>query len=92
MFGHLKESIGELLYDTLTIAHDLRNRIAHDPATARTPINRIADALGVPPAEWKGLSVGRLLREYPAGSSFDESYFETFLQAYEDFADFYARY
>jgi hypothetical protein len=92
IFGNLKESIGEVLYQTLTIAHQLRNRIAHDPAIARTPINEIAIALGVPPAERRGLSVGRLLREYPVGSTFDESYFEIFLEAYEDFAELYARY
>ena len=92
MFANLKESIGEVLYDTLTIAHELRNRIAHDPAIARTPINKIAVKLGVPPAERKGLSVGRLLREYPVGSLFDDSYFEIFLEAYQDFADLYARY
>jgi hypothetical protein len=91
-FGALRENIGEPLYEILTVAHDLRNRVAHDPATAHSPITEMAIKLGVPNTERKGLSVGRLLREYPAGSNFSESYFETFLQAYEDFAGMYATY
>jgi hypothetical protein len=69
-FGNLRENIGEPLYEILTVAHDLRNRVAHDPATAHSPITTIAIKLGVPSIERKGLSVGRLLRECPTGKHF----------------------
>lgn len=91
-FGDLRNTIGEPLYQTLTVAHDLRNRVAHDPATAHSTIVEISQTLGIPQGELKGLSVGRLLRDYPKGGNFAESYFEIFLQAYEDFAGMYATY
>jgi hypothetical protein len=82
-FGDLRETIGEPLYQTLTVAHDLRNRVAHDPATAHSTIVEVSQTLGIPQAELKGLSVGRLLRDYPGGGNLSESYFEIFLQAYD---------
>ncbi|WP_043585091.1 hypothetical protein [Geminisphaera colitermitum] len=92
LFGDLRKALGDILFETLTVAHELRNRVAHDPATASTSISKLAASLGVPSTEMKGLSVGRLLLEYPKGCSLADSYFHILLDAYEEFAAVYELY
>lgn len=74
-------------YDRLNHAHRVRNRIAHPGKQARAQVNRLLGALGVPQASRKGLSMGRLLAEYPANNPANDRWFHRFLTAYRDYVD-----
>jgi hypothetical protein len=92
IFGNLKSNLGELLYDRLGEAHEIRNRIAHPPATANSTISKFAIKLGVPAKNTKFLSVGRLLMDYPSANLATERYFHIYLKAYFDFVTKYQNY
>lgn len=85
-FGNLINKVGEPAYKTLMSAHAVRNRIAHSGGTAQERFVRLLESDGIAPAERQGLSVGRYLREYPAGSMINDRHFNRFLAAYESFA------
>ena len=91
-FGNLKSNLDQQLYDRLEQAHGIRNRIAHDPATANSTIKRLAISLGVPAKNTKFLSVGRLLMDYPSANPATERYFHIYLKAYLDFVTKYENY
>lgn len=92
LFGDLHTNLGGVLYERLGDAHELRNRVAHDPSTARTSISAIAVKLGVPTAQTKFLSVGRLLTDYPNTNAGSNRYFHIFVQAFRGFALKYEAY
>jgi hypothetical protein len=85
-FGDFKSHTGAAVYDRLVQAHKVRNRMAHDPSVAIESINKLAAGLGVPLGHQNGLSVGRLLLEYPLGSTIKHRFFFVFLDAYEQCA------
>jgi len=82
-FGRLEKLIGKPTYDSLAHAHKVRNRIAHGGPKAVSDYNKILAQLGVPVGSRKGLSVGRLLMDYPHGSVLGSRNFDKFLAAYE---------
>lgn len=78
-------------YEWLNHAHRVRNRIAHPGNQARAQVNNLLGALSVPPSARQGLSMGRLLAEYPAGNPSDDRWFHRFLAAYSSYVDLVAR-
>lgn len=74
-------------YEWLNHAHRVRNRIAHPGEQARAQVNRLLQSLGVPQASRKGLSMGRLLAEYPTGSALNDRWFHRFLAAYYSYVE-----
>ena len=82
-FARLESKIGQQTYQRLGYAHTVRNRIAHDSGNAVTKYRKALSSLGVPPTSRKGLSVGRLLLEYPKAASADDRWFYRFLASYE---------
>lgn len=87
----LQANLGAQHYEWLNHAHRVRNRIAHPGEQARAQMNRLLGTLGVPPQSRKGLSMGRLLAEYPAGAAQTDKWFHRFLVAYRGFADLVER-
>jgi len=87
-FGAFKNKITPAVFVRLEQAKKIRNRIAHDPTMAREPINNLATELSVPTA---GMSIGRLLLEYPTGTGLADRYFFVFIKAFEDCAVAYMR-
>lgn len=85
-FGDLVNHVGENSYKTLMSAHTVRNRIAHSGGTAQERFVKLLESDGIAPAERQGMSVGRYLREYPAGAAGHDKHFNRFLAAYEVFA------
>lgn len=81
-FGRFEPIIGKPTYDTLSHAHKVRNRIAHGGPKAISDYNKILAQLGVPAGSRSGLSVGRLLMDYPTGSAIGDRWFNRFLAAY----------
>ena len=88
-FGRFESILGKPTYDTLIHAHKVRNRIAHGSPTAISDYNRILPQLHVPAGSRKGLSVGRLLMDYPASSAVGSRWFNRFLSAYREVVDKY---
>lgn len=74
-------------YEWLNHAHRVRNRIAHPGDQAKAQINRLLVALSVPSSARQGLSMGRLLAEYPASTSANDKWFHRFLAAYSSYVD-----
>ena len=89
LFGkrHWLATLGDNLpgdtYDWLTYAHRVRNRIAHPGEQAVAQTMKLLGTLGVPQASRSGLSMGRLLLEYPAANAPDDRWFHRFLTAYD---------
>lgn len=86
-FGRFATIVAQPTYDVLTHAHKVRNRVAHSGSKAVSEYNRILGQLGVPAASRKGLSVGRLLMDYPLGSAVGDRWFNRFVAAYERVVD-----
>lgn len=86
-FGRLAMVVTQPTYDVLAHAHKVRNRVAHSGSKAVSDYNRILNVLGVPAGSRKGLSVGRLLMDYPAGSAVGDRWFNRFVAAYEKVVD-----
>jgi len=84
-FGRLQENITPATFDILTRAHKVRNRIAHNGGKAVEEYTKILGTLGVPQASRQGLSVGRLLVDYPTGSAVTDRWFHRFAGAYDAF-------
>lgn len=85
-FGRLNVRLNKSTREDLTLAHLLRNRVGHDGNQARKKLETHLNRLHVPKNSRKGLSVGRLLLEYPAGSPQDERLFFVLLKGYNKFA------
>lgn len=88
-FGRFQEIIGKSAYDMLAHAHRVRNRIAHNSPKATSEYNKILGQLGVPAKSRKGLSVGRLLMDYPDTSGIGDRWFDRFLSTYEKVVEEY---
>lgn len=82
-FARLEYWIGATDYQRLSFAHKIRNRIAHSGPNARKDYSGILHQLTVPVAARKGLSVGRLLQDYPAAAAQNDRWFYRLLAAYE---------
>lgn len=85
-FGDLVDKLGHHTYRTLISAHTVRNRIAHDGGAAQTKFVKLLEGEGIPANERMGMSVGRYIRDYPAGSAKNDRNFFRYLAAYQDFA------
>ena len=85
-FGDLVDRLGPITYRTLVSAHTVRNRIAHDGGAAQTKFVKLLEGEGIPVNERMGMSVGRYIRDYPAGSARSDRNFFRYLAAYEAFA------
>lgn len=81
-FGRFEAILGKSTYDTLSHAHKVRNRIAHAGPKAISDYNKILAQLGVPTGARSGLSVGRLLMDYPNTTPVGDRWFNRFLAAY----------
>jgi hypothetical protein len=86
-FARLDRILGQQVYDRLCNAHVVRNRIAHSGGRASDEFRGILQPLNVPTQARQGMSVGRLLLEYPASSSRNDRWFHRFLQSYEILID-----
>jgi hypothetical protein len=83
-FARLIDHLGQADYDRLIQAHIVRNRIAHSGGKARKTFVGILGQLQVPEPQRQGLSVGRLLTEYPPGAGVNDRWFYRFLVSYEN--------
>lgn len=90
-FGRFEVILGKTTYDILAHAHKVRNRIAHGGPKASSDYNKILAQLGVPERARNGLSVGRLLMDYPNGSAVGDRWFNRFLAAYVKVVDEYEK-
>jgi len=81
-FARIDAEVGETTYQHLTVAHKLRNRVAHDSGKARTEYRKALGTLRVPPKSRPGTSVGRVLIEYPHTAPQDDRWFHRLLAAY----------
>ena len=90
-FARFEILVTKRTYDTLSHAHKVRNRVAHSGPKAASKYNTILAQLKVPTASRKGLSVGRLLLDYPEQSPVDERWFSRFLLAYGRVVDEFDR-
>ena len=88
-FARMDTRLGDPTYLRLTHAHKVRNRIAHAGGNASKDFNAILNDLGVPPASRRGLSVGRLLMDYPATAVADDRWFYRFIGAYRAMSEDY---
>lgn len=79
-FGDFPTHVTLPVYNRLLQAKKIRNRVAHDPAMAHESIAQLAQQLGVPS---NGMTVGRLLLDYPDHAPAAGRYFFIFLEAYE---------
>lgn len=85
-FGALVANLGNSTYEALVSAHTVRNRIAHDGGAASGKFVSLLEDGGIPKNERQGMSVGRYLCDYPAGSTPTDRNFFLYLAAYEAFA------
>jgi hypothetical protein len=81
-FARLEDRLGNVTYQRLVHAHKIRNRIAHSGGNASKDFNAILGVLGVPAGSRKGLSVGRLLMDYPTGTNANDRWFFRLTGAY----------
>jgi hypothetical protein len=86
-FARLRDNLPQDVYEWLTYAHRVRNRIAHPGGQAAAQTNKLLGNLGVPAASRKGISMGRLLLEYPVNAAANNRWFYRFIQAYEETAN-----
>lgn len=73
-------------YQRLIEAHTVRNRLAHSGGSAQVKYVKMLDGYGIPKKTRQGLSVGRLLQDYPVKNPKPRRYFYLYLSAYEEFA------
>jgi hypothetical protein len=90
-FGRFEAILTQPTFNVLAHAHKVRNRVAHSGSKAASDYNKIFGQLGVPAGSRKGLSVGRLLMDYPSGSALGDRWFNRFLAAYEKVVDEFDR-
>lgn len=81
-FARFEDLIGAQTLSLLTQAHRVRNRVAHSGDNAVREYRKILGQLHVPQRARKGLSVGRLLMEYPSTATVGDRWFNRFLGAY----------
>lgn len=86
-FASIHTTLGSGTYNRLVAAHLVRNRIAHSGGQAQAKFVKNLAAEGIAAAQRQGMSVGRYIRDYPAGSTSATNHFVLYLKAYEDFAD-----
>jgi len=86
-FARSYEILGSALYVRLTLAHRLRNRIAHPGPSTASAYRKALAGLGVPKRSRKGAGVGRVLVDYPLKSSTSDRCFHRLLDAYLEFAN-----
>ena len=91
-FARIDTRLESQTYLRLTQAHKVRNRIAHTEGKASAEFNAILGQLGVPLSSRRGLSVGRLLMDYPTTVQSDDRWFHRFIGAYRAMLDGYRRY
>ena len=91
-FARMEKRLGSQTYSRLALAHKVRNRIAHARGKASRDFNAILGQLRVPAGSRKGLSVGRLLMDYPTTVQADDRWFYRFVESYRATADDYHRY
>ena len=83
-FARLPEHIPETTLQRVTLAHKIRNHIAHSGTTA---YRDALSSLAVPARERKGCGPGRLLTDYPKTASNTDRWFFRFVNAYSEFAE-----
>lgn len=81
-FARLESRLGATTYLRLTQAHKVRNRVAHTGGSASKKFNKILPQLYVPAGSRQGLSVGRLLMDYPNNEPISDRWFYRFTNAY----------
>lgn len=81
-FGRFDTLLPQATIDRLVWAHKVRNRIAHNGTKAVSAYTGILNQLAVPNAARSGLSVGRLLLDYPSAALANDRWFDRFLSAY----------
>ena len=91
-FARLETRLGQTHYQRLGYAHKIRNRIAHSGGNASKDFNAILGNLGVPVGSRKGLSVGRLLMDYPNGTNANDRWFFRLTGAYRTLVDDFEQY
>ena len=91
-FARIDVKIGHTSYQRLLHAHKVRNRIAHADGNAGKQFKEILGQLNVPQRSRQGLSVGRLLMEYPNNVGQDDRWFYRFIEAYRRTANQFHRY
>jgi len=67
-FGRFNTHVNSKTRNLLKQAHILRNRVAHDGKKSRREFETVMNALNVPRPSRRGMSVGRLLMDYPIAS------------------------
>lgn len=83
-FAKLKQHIGDTTYQRLSLAHKVRNRIAHSGTDA---YKQALGAMSIPQASRQGCGPGRVLIDYPASADADDRWFHRFCEAYKLFAE-----
>jgi len=91
-FARLETHLGEQTYLKLVNAHKIRNRVAHNGGNAVKDFNAILAQLQVPQPSRKGLSVGRLLMDYPTAAPQTDRWFFRLIAAYKALADTFLAY
>lgn len=91
-FARLDARLGNTTYIQLTQAHKVRNRIAHTEGKASKDFKAILDDLEVPAESRSGLSVGRLLMDYPATVPTEDRWFYRFIGSYRAMSEKYHNY
>jgi hypothetical protein len=82
-FAKLETHVGAQTYQRLTLAHKIRNRIAHADAEK---YRAALATLQIPKSSRSGCSPGRVLVEYPMTASDDDRWFHRFIASYQSFA------
>ena len=86
-FARIDVILGDVIYQRIVHAHVVRNRIVHSGGKASADFNKILAQLQVPARSRRGLSVGRLLLDYPADVDISDRWFYRFLHAYGELVD-----
>ncbi len=86
-FGRFEAIVTPPIFHVLSCAHKVRNRVAHSGSKATSEYNNTLGSLQVPAASRRGLSVGRLLMDYPSTSHIGDRWFNRFLAAYATVVD-----
>jgi hypothetical protein len=86
-FGRFEQRLGKSTRETLAFAHLLRNKVAHEGGEKwRKKLEKYLNELHIPKRTRQGLSVGRLIMDYPAGVTKKRKLFFKILSAYVKFA------
>lgn len=91
-FARLEARLGNVTYLNLINAHKIRNRVAHSGGNASKDFNAILAQLQVPIGSRKGLSVGRLLLDYPTTAAATDRWFYRLLASYRSLVDDFEAY